>query len=225
MTKHPAKFSDNILAEITEQILEHHPNTPKVHVHDPFAGTGRIHRLRETRLNTVPFTTTGTEIEPEWAEMDERTTLGDSTKDPLPEGTTWVATSPCYGNRMAGRYFKEGRQDYTYASTHSGLGRAPSGDSAALLNWGPEYRKFHESVYRLMMQCKTLEGITLNVKDHIRQHQPQGVDIWHATAILEAGAFRLAGMKSVPVRGNRHGVNKGEAIGSHEWVMTFTKVC
>jgi len=63
--KHPAKYTDSLLP-VFERMLAGCKN-----VLDPFAGTGKIHSL--------PFETVGVEIEKEWAEMHEKTIIGDAT--------------------------------------------------------------------------------------------------------------------------------------------------
>jgi tRNA G10 N-methylase Trm11 len=56
MTAHPAKFSDEILA----RIHVHDTDSPlRPLILDPFAGTGKVHRLDGIR-------SIGVEIEPEW---------------------------------------------------------------------------------------------------------------------------------------------------------------
>lgn len=92
---HPAKFSTPVLDRMQEIIAERfdHPV-----VLDPFAGTGLIHSL-------TGCSTYGVEIEPEWATMHPRTYVGDARVLPFADATVDViATSPCYGNRMADTY-------------------------------------------------------------------------------------------------------------------------
>lgn len=109
--KHPAVFSDAILAEMADLLVL--LDWPGSSVLDPFAGKGRVHSLpqlvrdectaraiAQRRVKTV-----GVEIEPEWAACSAfgATLVGDSTN--LPRSWTRrfgaVATSPCYGNRFA----------------------------------------------------------------------------------------------------------------------------
>ena len=63
--KHPAKYTDHLLP-VFEDLLK-----GCTKVLDPFAGTGKIHSL--------PFDTVGVELEKEWAEMHEKTIVGDAT--------------------------------------------------------------------------------------------------------------------------------------------------
>ena len=87
---HPAKYTDKLLPVFEDILLSYEATT----VLDCFAGTGKIHQL--------PFSTTGVEIEPEWATMHERTLVADSRTLPFNAGSfDAVCTSPTYGNRMA----------------------------------------------------------------------------------------------------------------------------
>ena len=88
--KHPAKFSPEVMDAIG-QITRRRVKKGEA-VIDGFAGTGRIHRLGET----WGWHTTGIEIEPEWANMDPRTIVGDATRLPFADGSfAAYITSPC----------------------------------------------------------------------------------------------------------------------------------
>src|SRR5690606_36840269 len=97
------KFSDPILDEILD-VLDTHVDPEGLpdqvlRVLDPFAGVGRIHELMDRR---TWITTTGIEIEPEWAACHPRTEVGDALHLPFPDGSfDAITSSPCYGNRMA----------------------------------------------------------------------------------------------------------------------------
>jgi hypothetical protein len=99
LTPHPAKFNSDVL-DVIHQVLNaelpgrHSP----LQVLDPFAGVGGIHTLHDP-----PWVETyGLEIEPEWAEQNSRTVTGDIlTYDFGGAMFDVIATSPCYGNRMA----------------------------------------------------------------------------------------------------------------------------
>lgn len=99
---HPAKFPPEIVDAIGATILDYFldPGIDRpIVVLDPFAGVGGIHALRATGL----IDTFGVELEPEWAAASEWTRVGDAT-DLAEWGDATVdvvATSPCYGNRMA----------------------------------------------------------------------------------------------------------------------------
>lgn len=69
----------------------------KLEVCDPMAGVGGVHALA---CDTV--TTTGIELEPEWAEAHPDTAVGDALALPFGQWTfDAIVVSPSYGNRMA----------------------------------------------------------------------------------------------------------------------------
>lgn len=98
-TSHPAKFPRYVLARLELYIrAEARALRRPARVLDPFAGVGRIHDLPRRIAET-----TGVEIEPEWAACRARTVEGDATALPADWTASFdvVATSPCYGNRIA----------------------------------------------------------------------------------------------------------------------------
>lgn len=98
---HPAKYSDGIIAEIARCLRKYVP--PGDIVLDPFAGIGGIH------VFAPEWDTRGIELEPEWANCHHRTTIGTALALPYDDGEVGaVATSPCYGNRMADTYLGAG---------------------------------------------------------------------------------------------------------------------
>jgi hypothetical protein len=92
--RHPATFSK----ELMPTLIELAANSKRIL--DPFAGTGKIHRLRDS----LDVETVGVEIEPEGANMSEWTIQGDSS-DLLAlferESFDAVFTSPGFANRMS----------------------------------------------------------------------------------------------------------------------------
>lgn len=109
--QHCATFSDPILGEL-QRILPNLLRPGTIYgapvILDPFAGTGKIHRLGQLGYDTL-----GVELEPEWAGHHERTMVGDSRNlaDELARRgigpVDGIVTSPCYGNRMADTYAGE----------------------------------------------------------------------------------------------------------------------
>lgn len=164
---HPAKFSEPILRQLRRLVLDEQERLGRpVRLLDPFAGVGGIHELAEQGK----VWTLGVELEPEWARADGRTQVGDATAlDPGWSGAfDIVATSVCYGNRMADRYDGAGQckacsgsgiddefgepcarcegsgQDQSKRMTYRlSLGRELTAGSAAGLQWGPAYRDLH----------------------------------------------------------------------------------
>lgn len=222
---HPAKFSDPIMEAITrtlKAVLPPGTLAGEPLVLDPFAGTGRIHRLQAEGYLTV-----GVELEPEWAEMHPATICGDSTRlfQLVREHVTGVVdavvTSPCYGNRMADTYAGDakGSRRFTYR-TH--LGRDLSPGSAAGLQWGDAYRELHRRVWA---QCAMLVRpggwMLLSMSDHVRNDWTQPVTLWHATTLTELG-FRLKRWE--PIETQRVGMGSTgsrEQRAREEWLLTF----
>src|SRR5688572_22472103 len=90
---HPAKYSDILLVEMAKMLRGSRC------ILDPFGGTGKVftlnHWLPDAQIEAI-------EIEPEWAGMHPRTTLGNALKLPWANGYfDAICTSPTYGNRMA----------------------------------------------------------------------------------------------------------------------------
>lgn len=101
---HPAKYHPDVLQLIAHTLLtEAERRGEKLRVLDPFAGTGLIHTLCDTLCPQAVAETVGVELEPEWAGYDSRTVVGSALALPDDWAGTFdvVATSPCYGNRMA----------------------------------------------------------------------------------------------------------------------------
>lgn len=209
--KHPAPFSPEILAQV-DRVL---PSGS--YVLDPFAGIGLIHQLRP-RVKTI-----GIEIEPEWAAMSPFTFVGNALylDDLFPAATfDAVATSVCYGNRMADSH---DAKDESYRRTYKHvLGRDPHPDSAGTLQWGDGYRGFHFLAWRQAEWVLKDGGmLVLNVKDHVRDHEVQKVSAWHVRTLQNLGFYKVKHIK-VPVRGFRQGENS-EARVPYENVFVFIK--
>ena len=204
---HPAKFSPEILRQLARLVADEQLRVERpVVILDPFAGPGGVHDLAvEGRVSTV-----GVELEPEWAEQHERTIVGDATA--LPPAWTGefdiVATSPCYGNRMADLY--DGRDGSRRMTYRLALGRPPSEGSAAGIQWGPAYRELHvqaiaewERVLRPTLPGIEAGGLLLlNTSNHVRDGALQLVTEWFVETLLARGWRLLA---AFPVATRRYG--------------------
>lgn len=100
---HPATYSAEVLPFIRHAMAAIAASGPSLfgppRVLDPFGGTGiKLHTLADE----VGVESVAVELEPEWAACHPRNVVGDATRLEFPdESFDLVATSPCYGNRMA----------------------------------------------------------------------------------------------------------------------------
>ncbi len=205
--KHPAKYTDALLP-VFEELLK-----GCTKVLDPFAGTGKIHSL--------PFDTIGVEIEKEWAEMHEKTIVGDATDLQFANCEfDAVCTSPTYGNRMADSHnAKDGSSRNTY--THK-LGRVLNDNNSGKMQWGESYRELHIKAWKECFRVLKEDGVfILNFKNHIRKGKEVDVFSWHVKTLTELG-FSLDLVRQVETNGNGFGQNAKLRTG-FEFVARFIK--
>lgn len=205
-----------------------------VAVFDPFAGIGTVHELSSENVATFAI-----ELQPEWAAAHPDTHCGNVLDIPkLCSGMEFdvLVTSPCYGNRMADSHDAQdkcrscagtGRVDavecsackgsgltlrntYTHALQRSGVDIVRD-DNAAVMQWGPRYRQFHEQAWALCDSVLTPGALVLlNVKNHIRTldgvQRVQRVVEFHLNVWL---CMRYTIERAVPIstRGLAYGAN------------------
>lgn len=213
-TPHPCPFPDSTL----DLIASYLPPDGYGQVLDPFAGVGRIHVL--------PQYTVGVELEPEWANQHPDTQIGDALDLPFPDHSfSAVATSPCFGNRMADHH---NASDNSTRNTYKHkLGHDLSPGSSAILHWGPEYRRFHRKAWRETTRVVAPRGrFILNIKNHIRKGVEQPVSEWHLTTLIRLG-WKLSHIEVISTQGIRYGANH-ELRTEHEYLFvldaTWTKL-
>lgn len=247
MKDHPAKFNAEIKEEMFDILLDemdalgHAPL-----VLDPFAGVGGIHDIWPVSV--------GVELEREWAQQSEKATIqGNALTLPFASETiSVVATSPCYGNRMADHHnAKEkcrpckgtghavadgnkqwvicpkcegkGRREYDRLTYRHKLGRMPSEGSSAVMQWGPAYRSFHEEAWWEVHRVLEGNGLfLLNIGDHIRKHKRVQVSKWHHRTIIAMG-FECERRIKVKVPKMKKGANRDARV-PYEYVLAFRKV-
>lgn len=181
--KHPAKFSQPILDRLAKlAIAEVERCGHDVALLDPFAGTGRIHEIAQTGIETV-----GVELEPEWASLHPRTIVADARNLPFANASfEAVMTSPCYGNRMADHHeAKDGSQRITYKHY---LGRDLTAGNSGAMQWGLAYRELHLLAWRESLRVLVPDGLmVVNISDHIRKGEVQPVVEWHLRTLRDLG--------------------------------------
>jgi hypothetical protein len=213
-----------------------------VRVLDPFAGVGGIHQLRPE------YDTHGVELEAEWAAASDHTVQGDATNLHWWPADTFdvVCTSPAYGNRMADSYDggndtckrcdglgatdragypctacegtgKKASRRHTYRIA---LGRPLTDGSAAGLQWGDRYRLVHRDAWAEAARVLRPAGLLLlNISDHYRGQQLQGVDLWHTNVLGQLG-FNL--IRQIPIKTDRLGDGANRDLrDSCEWLLVF----
>lgn len=196
--RHPARFSDTLLDKIASVM----PAGPG-RILDPFGGTGRTFELEKL---CPGWTVECVEIEPEWAECNPRTIVGNALHLPFEDGSfDAIVTSPTYGNRMADHHnASDDSRRNTYKHT---LGHDLDPDNSGILQWGNEYRVFHEKAWREARRVLVRDGLfILNCKNHIRGGVEMAVTEWHIFC-LESIGFRTSRMLRVFQPGNRFGAN------------------
>lgn len=215
---HPAPFSGKILDAVADQLKE--AGTPET-VLDPFAGTGRVHELRE-RAGVV--TTIGVELEPEWADKHPDTIQGNAlqlTEQFEPDSVDAIVTSPTYGNRMADHH--DAKDDSTRLTYKHTLGRDLNEDNSGQMQWGDEYRDFHRKAWAESVTVLKPGGIfTLNVKNHIRAGEVQRVTEWHINTLMHDFGLHLVAIDIIPGRGLAAGANTDQRT-AFELVITLRK--
>lgn len=207
--KHPATYSNEVLA-IFDAVITHDSI-----ILDPFAGTGRIHELSRPDEGII---TIGVEIEPEWARMDPRTTVGDATALKFTDDSfDYVCTSPAYGNRLADRYVPKDTDTSHRFTYRIGLGRDLNERNGGGMQWGPAYRELHAAAIAEMVRVVKPGGLILvDIKDHSRGGVRQEVTKWWRETLEAAGASFIT-RRRVGTGGLRH---SGPVKVQHpQWVL------
>jgi SAM-dependent methyltransferase len=221
---HPARYSAGLLpifAGIIDYNLEYYMLGHLVSagkILDPFAGTGRIHDLRDL----IGCETVGVELEAEWADLHADTICGNALHLPFEDHEfDVICTSPTYGNRLADSHNAsdpERRRSYTHD-----LGRKLHDDNSGAMQWSLEYREFHLKAWVEAVRVLRPGGLfILNIKDHIREGIQQPVSTWHAATLVSLGLdYDPELSQGVPTRHLRQGSTRERA--GQELVLVFKR--
>jgi tRNA G10 N-methylase Trm11 len=214
--QHPAKYTDALLSAFVRMLNGCN------RILDPFGGTGKVFLLNvwypDMDIQAV-------EIEPEWARINPRTTLGNALALPWRDNYfDAICTSPTYGNRMADRLIDLSNcaRDYNYITYSQKLNRNLHQDNSGAMQWGEAYREFHVKAWteatRVLAPCGTF---VLNIKNHIRAGKEQLVTEWHIETLLSLG-YQLIEHEKINTPSMRYGQNSEKRI-EYESVIKFTK--
>lgn len=227
---HPAVYSEPIMFEL-EAIVSNFEckRIGDIKILDPFAGTGRIHRLD----NPPSRLTFGVEIEPEWANLDERTRVGDATELPFrAEAFHMVITSPAYGNRFAD---KHNAQDTSLRRSYTHDLRRMTGNPSRVLaptNTGgylfhtKEYKILHEKAWAEVWRVLRRRGwFVLNVSDSIRTSngKTEAINVckWHHDTATDLG-FKTIDIRQVETKRLQYGINSKARV-PYEMIYVMEK--
>lgn len=211
-TRHPAKYTNILLPVFAEMLKD------SKRILDPMAGTGKIFDLERWLPNAE---IQAIEIEPEWAEMHPKTTLGNALYLPWEDSFFDAICVSCpYGNRMADHHeAKDASRRNTYRHA---LGRALHAENSGAMQWGEQYKAFHMAAWAEARRVLCGGGhFILNIKDHIRKGQRVRVTDWHCEALTALGFVELK-RREIECPGQRQGANGHMRI-DYESVILFEK--
>ena len=213
--KHPAKYTDALLSAFVKMTYG------KNKILDPFGGTGKVFLLNRWYPNAE---IQAVEIEPEWAKINPRTTLGNALHLPWQNDYfDCICTSPTYGNSMAIEGNKENWRNpewklFTYSSL---LGRSLSSDNSGKLR-GEKYIEFHKKAWIESTRVLCEGGyFILNIKDHIKRGSVIPVTNWHIE-ILENLGYEI--LERIDIECPGYGYRNKKAMETyikHESVIKF----
>ncbi len=221
---HPATYPGAVLGAL-RGLLRLYAPAARI-VLDPFGGTGKV-GLLSSRVLAV-----SSELEPEWAEQGYRNHCAlclraDARRLPFATGSVpAICTSPAYGNRMADQYAPtDGARSHETRRTYRiALGRPFTAGNAGGMQWGEDYRRLHEAVWRECRRVLEPAGLlVVNCKDHVRDGELQAVCAWHWRTLAGLG-FRQVEALKLELQGDQNTVRmrgQGLATVDHEEVVAW----
>lgn len=244
----PCPWPDPVLDVIGDQLRTVWGRTSThAHVHDPFAGSGRIvHLASRLPLGLI----TGTELEPEFIDPENRPTIraGDALDQPtyrrlhrqsrpgLGFHHRAIVTSVVYPNGMTDHH--DAKDDSTRVTYRHRLGRPLTDRSTAAHGWGRgvatgyRWKRMHVLWVGLAVEWITsIDGpgprprslMVVNIKDHYHEGARVPVVGWMHDVLAAAGGSLLADVQ-VPLNGMGYGANqrtKGGLKTTHEHVLVY----
>jgi DNA modification methylase len=210
--KHPAKYTDALMSAFIR--MSHGCSK----ILDPFGGTGKVFLLNRWHQNAEIH---AVEIEPEWAKIHPKTTLGNALE------LLWqdnyfdcICTSPTYGNHMADQstgITEKAGKTFKYRAM---LGRKLHPSNSGQLHWNNGYQEFHIKAWQEASRVLCPSGkFILNIKNHIRDGVEQLVTEWHIEMLLSLG-YEMIEHKKINTPSMRFGRN-GEKRIEYESVILF----
>lgn len=218
--RHPAKFTDSILDAARDMLAVRFARFGRAAtIVDPFAGVGKgVNAMRSWGYVAV-----GSELEREWAEQCPHVACGDffALAAEMPGASFDGAFTSCtYGNRMADHH--EARDDSRRNTYRHALGRPLSPNNSGAMQWGDDYRDFHQRAWRELFRLVRPGGwFLLNVSDHIRKGEQVAVTDWHINTCVAIG-WRLDEARKVATPRQRMGANGALRVDG-EWLLAFQR--
>ena len=219
-SSHPAKFSNEILDDI-HHTLTKYKFPPNGSILDPFAGTGKISKLKTRysfggKILCNDIEDWGTPVK----EVDAFFHV-DSEFLTLDHSVDAIITSPTYGNRMADHFeSKDNSKRYTYKH---GLGKPLHTENTGRMHFGDKYCEKHRRIYRNLNNLLTPGGLfIINVSDFIRKKtEIVPVNDFHHSTLTEIG-YDLLNVSYVKTHRMKNGQNGQDRVSS-EAILTFRK--
>lgn len=189
---------------------------------DPFAGTGKIGKLKEYGYCGKIY---ANEIEPEWLINNEFScdviSFQDAEMLDYPENMfDAIVTSPTYGNRMADHHkAKDSSKRITY--THC-LGRTLNNENTGAMQFGKKYQAKHIACYNHLVKLIKPNGLFIvNVSNFIRKGEEVDVVAWTKYTLENCGLTFIEEIKvNTPRMG--FGANASKRV-PYESILVFEK--